>query len=78
MKKKIFHFNNGHGGGVLSVISNLLKYSDDTSIENNVIYTINKEQIEQFELPGLTGAANEYLFEYSAKWNFYYTFSINC
>lgn len=73
MKRKIFHFHNGNGGGVLSVISNLLKFSNDASIENHVIYTINKEQIKQFILPGLTGAAKEYLFEYSPKWNFYHT-----
>ena len=72
-KKRVYHFHNGSGGGVLSVIKNLLKYSNNPAIENHVIYTINKEQTPTFFIPGLEGAASEQVFYYSPKWNFYYT-----
>lgn len=70
---KIYHFHNGTGGGVLSVIRNLLLYKQHECIENHVIYTINKEQKKDFKAFGLAGAASEQVFYYSPKWNFYYT-----
>ncbi|MFN4285600.1 MAG: glycosyltransferase family 4 protein [Lacibacter sp.] len=70
---KIFHFHNGAGGGVLSVIRNLLAYRQHPEIENHVIYTINRNQIPDYKVPGLAGAASEQVFYYSPKWNFYYT-----
>jgi len=69
----IFHFNNGSGGGVLSVIQNILKYRQHPEIVNHVIYTINKDFVKKFDVPRLTGAASEQVFYYSPKWNFYYT-----
>ena len=69
----IIHFHNGSGGGVLSVIRNLLLYKQHGNIKNHVIYTINKDQISDFVIPTLTGAASEQVFKYSAKWNLYYT-----
>jgi glycosyltransferase involved in cell wall biosynthesis len=72
-KVKIFHFHNGTGGGVLSVIRNLLLYRQDTEIENHVIYTINKEQVFLYEKPMLQNATSEQIFYYSPQWNFYYT-----
>ncbi len=73
MPVKIFHFHNGIGGGVLSVIRNLLRYRQHPEIENHVIYTINKEKISRFEIPKLEGATSEQIFYYSPRWNFYYT-----
>lgn len=70
---KVVHFHNGSGGGVLSVIRNLLFYKQNSNIENHVIYTINKDQLGHYEKPGLEGAVNEQIFYYSPKWNFYYT-----
>ncbi|MCH6201342.1 glycosyltransferase family 4 protein [Aquiflexum sp. LQ15W] len=70
---KIFHFHNGTGGGVLSVIRNLLAYRQHPEIENHVIYTINREQIPVYKLPGLKGAVSEQVFYFSPKWNFYHT-----
>ena len=72
-KIKIIHFHNGKGGGVLSVIRNLLVYRQHEEIENHVIYTINRDQIKKFILPGLKGAYREQVFYYSPNWNFYYT-----
>jgi glycosyltransferase involved in cell wall biosynthesis len=73
MPVKIYHFHNGSGGGVLSVIRNLLLYRQHSEIENHIIYTINKDISADFQVPGLKGAASEQVFYYSAKWNFYYT-----
>jgi len=72
-KIKVYHFNNGSGGGVFSVIKNLLQFSTDPSIENHIIYTINKETTPHFEMPPLAKATSQQLFYYSPKWNFYYT-----
>ncbi|CAN5351453.1 hypothetical protein BH09BAC2_BH09BAC2_15820 [soil metagenome] len=72
-KIKIIHFHNCSGGGVLSVIKNLIAYSDKESFENHIIYTINKKQISNFIIPEISGAASQQIFKYSPHWNFYYT-----
>lgn len=72
-KIKVIHFYNGTGGGVLSVIRNLLKYSENPSIENHIVYTINKYIDSRTTFPKIDGAVSEKVFFYSAKWNFYYT-----
>ncbi|MBS1736061.1 MAG: glycosyltransferase family 4 protein [Bacteroidetes bacterium] len=72
-KIKIIHFHNGTGGGVLSVIKNLLKFSINSNIENHVIFTINKDQVADYKMPLLEGATTQQIFYYSPKWNFYYT-----
>jgi glycosyltransferase involved in cell wall biosynthesis len=70
---KIIHFHNGSGGGVLSVIRNLLQFSDASQWENHVIYTINRKIYPEFELPRLKGAISERVFEYTPHWNFHHT-----
>lgn len=72
-KIRIFHFLNSGGGGVLSVVRNLLLYKQHLSIENHIIYTINKDIVPSFEALQLEGATSEQIFFYSPKWNFYYT-----
>ena len=37
---KVLYFNNNSGGGVLTVINNLIKYQDDKNICNEIVYTI--------------------------------------
>ena len=61
-KIKVYHFHNGSGGGVLSVIRNLLQFSANASVENHVIYTINKDVVKQYPVNGLKGAASEQVF----------------
>lgn len=61
------------GGGVLSVIKNLLRFSDHALLENHIIYTINKSLLPDFTMPVLEGAKSQQLFYYSASHNFYYT-----
>jgi glycosyltransferase involved in cell wall biosynthesis len=72
-KIKVYHFHNGSGGGVLSVIKNMLKYSQNHAIENHVIYTINIEEKAVYPVNNFEGAFSEQVFYYSPKWNFYYT-----
>lgn len=72
-KIKVFHFHNGTGGGVLSVIKNLLKFSTNSNIENHVIFTINRDQVSDYKMPLIEGTATQQMFYYSPKWNFYYT-----
>lgn len=69
----IIHFHNGSGGGVLSVIRNLLAYRQDPNLQHHVVYTINQEQTKDYLPPGLAGAASEQVFYYKPHWNFYYT-----
>ncbi len=69
----IIHFHNGSGGGVLSVIRNLLAFTQNGRLKNHVIFTINKDQIKDFVQPELIGTESVQVFYYSAKWNFHYT-----
>lgn len=70
---EVIHFYNGNGGGVLSVIRNLLLYSQSSVIENHVIFTIDVRKKNSFHLPTLVGAKSVRIFYYSSSWNFYYT-----
>lgn len=69
----IVHFHNGTGGGVFSVIRNLLKFSENKLIHNHVIFTINKKLVPHFTAPKITGAASVQVFCFSPDWNFNYT-----
>ena len=70
---KVYHFHNGSGGGVLSVIKNLLLYKQHDEIENHIIYTINRDICHDFTIPHIAGAVSQQVFYYSARWNFYHT-----
>ena len=72
-KLQVYHFHNGSGGGVLSVIRNLLRFSKNPSIENHVIFTINKDVKPIYTVETLEGSQSEQVFYYSPKWNFYHT-----
>jgi glycosyltransferase involved in cell wall biosynthesis len=72
-KIKVIHFHNGSGGGVLSVIKNLVQFSQHPFIEHHVLYTINLTATKYYPINNIKGAASEQVFYYSPKWNFYYT-----
>ena len=72
-KLRVYHFSNGTGGGAFSVIKNLLQFSANDTIENHIIYTINKDIVPYFQLNHTVGAITEQVFYYSASWNFYHT-----
>lgn len=70
---RVVHFHNGTGGGVLSVIRNLLFYQQSRSIEQHVVYTIQPNQKNIHKLKESHGIKSERIFFYSPHWNFYYT-----
>jgi glycosyltransferase involved in cell wall biosynthesis len=72
-KIKIYHFHNGSGGGVLSVIKNLLKFSSNESIENHIIHAVNKKLYPQYKIEPIEGAVSQQLYFYSPNNNFYFT-----
>ncbi len=72
-KIQVYHFYNGSGGGVLSVIKSLLQFSSNPLIENHLIHTINKDEVDNYPVNNLKGAVSEKIFYYSSGWNFYYT-----
>ena len=72
-KLRAYHFHNGSGGGVLSVIQNLIEFSEKSLIENHIIYTINKDIIKHYPINEFKGVVSEQVFYYSPRWNFYYT-----
>ena len=69
----VYHFHNGHEGGVFNVIKNLLLFTQDTEIENHLIQTINKDITPKHPLVKVRGAVTHQVFYYSPRWNFYYT-----
>lgn len=71
-KIKVYHFHNGSGGGVLSVIRNLIRFSNNNLIENHLIYVIDKDVWPQYTTLKIEGCQTESIFFYSKKWNFYY------
>jgi glycosyltransferase involved in cell wall biosynthesis len=71
--KDVVHFHNGSGGGVWTVIANLLKFSKNPQIRNHVVFTIHLNHKSSFVPPKVQGAASVKIFDYSPKWNFYYT-----
>ena len=72
-KIDIVHFHNGLGGGVLSVIRNLLAYSNNESICNHLIFTIDKKSIPGFKIPEIRGTKSVQVFYHEQNDNFYYT-----
>ncbi len=72
-KVQIFHFHNGTGGGVLSVIKNLIKYSKNPLVENHIIHTINKDEIKFYNVDAIEGVVTQQVFFYTPKNNFYNT-----
>ena len=72
-KIKVYHFHNGGGGGVLSVIKNLIKFSNNSNIENHIIYAVNKSLISNYVIEFIEGALTQQIFYYTDKNNFYHT-----
>lgn len=68
----IVHFHNGSGGGVLSVIRNLLHYPQHQEWKQLVIYTLDKKKFPAFRLMLPENIEQKTLY-YSGSWNFYHT-----
>ncbi len=72
-KINIYHFHNGFGGGVFSIIRSLCAYKQHEYINNHIIYTICLEDQPTYKIPVLQNVASEQVFYYSRYWNFNYT-----
>jgi glycosyltransferase involved in cell wall biosynthesis len=70
---KIYHFYNGSGGGVWSVIKNLVQFSDSIKVENHIVHAINNVLHPKYEMELLNEASSQQLYRYSPNNNFYYT-----
>ncbi len=68
----IVHFHNGFGGGVLTVIRNLVQYSQHPEWKQLVIYTLDKKKFSAFS-PMLPENMEQKILYYSGNWNFYHT-----
>ena len=69
----IVHFHNGTGGGVLTVIKNLLKFSTASNVRNHVIHAVNPAVVPAYKIEPMEGAVSQQLFYYNAQNNFYHT-----
>ncbi len=72
-KIKVYHFYNGSGGGVWSVIKNLLTYSANPLIENHIVHAINQKLHPDYAIENVAGAQSEQLCFYNPGDNFYAT-----
>jgi glycosyltransferase involved in cell wall biosynthesis len=72
-KVKLVYFYNGKGGGVFTVITNLLRYADAGRYQNYLIHTICKEEQTNYEPIAIAGVQHQVVFYYSRYWNFYTT-----
>ena len=70
---KVYHFHNGGGGGVLSVIKNLIKFSNDPSIENHIIHTIDRDKIKHYQPEKIEKVSSQQVFFYSSRGNLLHT-----
>lgn len=72
-KIQVYHFYNGSGGGVWSVIQNLVCYADAEKFDNHIIHVVNQDKQPGYETAKLEKAASQQLYYYSPKNNFYHT-----
>lgn len=72
-KIQAYHFYNGCGGGVFSVIKSILRYAANPMVEHHIIYTINRDKYRDYKMEPIEGAVSMQLFNYATNWNFYYT-----
>jgi glycosyltransferase involved in cell wall biosynthesis len=72
-KTKIVYFYNGKGGGVFSVVRNLLLHMDVRQFDCYLVHTICKEENGNYVPQAIEAKVNEIVFLYSKHWNFYTT-----
>jgi glycosyltransferase involved in cell wall biosynthesis len=70
---RIYHFHNGTGGGVLSVIKNLLRFSRNKSIEQHIIHAVNSSIVPEYIIEPIEGTYSQQLYYYTGSNNFFYT-----
>ncbi len=72
-KISIYHFHNGSGGGVLSVIKNLLRFSTNSFIDNHIIHAVNKDVVSEYIIEPIEGATSQQVVYYTGTNNFYHS-----
>jgi glycosyltransferase involved in cell wall biosynthesis len=79
-EKNIVHFSAGNGGGVQTIIDNIIKYSTARNIKYRIIYTLRIEDKSAWYLDLKKLKAHESVFTYSKFENTYYVFKrlANC
>lgn len=70
---KVIHFYNGLGGGIQILISNFINYNINKDINYEIIYVIEKKNINKLQKIPLIRPVNEHYIFYDSSWNFYYT-----
>lgn len=70
----VYHFLNGHCGGVYHVVRNLILHSRNPAVKNHVIYVIEKERFPDWEHLSIAGGCEEYIFLYSRYENIYHVY----
>ena len=72
--KNIVHFSAGNGGGVQTIIDNIIKYSTARNLKYRIIYTLRIEDRSTWYVDIKNLKAHESIFKYSKFENTYYVF----
>lgn len=70
----IVHFSNGKGGGVQTIIDNIVNFSTNQAVHYRVIYTIRIEEHESSFYHNIHLRENDIIFMYSRYENTYFVF----
>jgi glycosyltransferase involved in cell wall biosynthesis len=71
---RIIHFYNGRGGGIHSVINNLISLNNDIEVTNEVVYIIENKYQQTFCRFELDSNIKEHFFYYDKRSNLYTQF----
>jgi glycosyltransferase involved in cell wall biosynthesis len=70
----VYHFLNGHYGGVYNVVRNLVLYTQNFHIRNHIVYVIEKERFPDWTINAIGGDCSELVFTYSRYENLNHVF----
>jgi glycosyltransferase involved in cell wall biosynthesis len=71
---RVIHFYNGRGGGIHSVINNLISLNKDVEVTNEVVYIIEKKNQQTFCRFEFDSNIKEHFFHYDKRSNLYKQF----
>lgn len=70
----VYHFLNGHCGGVYHVVRNLIAYTHNLHIRSHIVYVIEKERFPDWTIKAIGGDCSELVFTYSRYENLNHVF----
>jgi glycosyltransferase involved in cell wall biosynthesis len=73
-KKNVVHFSTGNGGGVQTIIDNIIKHSTNINIRYRIVYTLCIEKKASWYVDTDNLKAHESVFKYSTFENTFYLF----